>query len=154
MPTAMSGSLTPISCGIGRPAVTGGVTTSGPLDRSTGVVLPATIRRPTDRSVDFSSRSGETENDRRRSPELRVDVRYTSKMQTEILLIRHAQSHPRSAVHHSQWPLSDVGTLQARYGANQHDAVAEEIEWFVFSKHVLTTRRTNYKPATPFTASG
>jgi hypothetical protein len=42
-----------------------------------------------------------------------------------------------------------VGTWQARYGANQHDAVAEEIEWFVFSKHVLTTRRTNYKPATP-----
>jgi 2,3-bisphosphoglycerate-dependent phosphoglycerate mutase len=35
-------------------------------------------------------------------------------MQTEILLIRHAQSHPRSALHHSQWPLSEVGTSQAR----------------------------------------
>jgi 2,3-bisphosphoglycerate-dependent phosphoglycerate mutase len=34
-------------------------------------------------------------------------------MQTEIFLIRHAQSHPRSAVHHSQWALSEVGTLQA-----------------------------------------
>jgi Histidine phosphatase superfamily (branch 1) len=35
------------------------------------------------------------------------------RMETEIFLIRHAQSHPRSAVHHSQWPLSEVGTLQA-----------------------------------------
>jgi 2,3-bisphosphoglycerate-dependent phosphoglycerate mutase len=35
------------------------------------------------------------------------------RMQTEIFLIRHAQSHPRSAVHHSQWPLSELGTLQA-----------------------------------------
>jgi hypothetical protein len=34
------------------------------------------------------------------------------------------------------------------HSANQHDAVTEEIDWFVFSKPVLT-RRTNYKPATP-----
>jgi len=32
----------------------------------------------------------------------------------EIFLIRHAQSHPRASVPDAQWPLSDLGRLQAQ----------------------------------------
>jgi hypothetical protein len=42
----------------------------------------------------------------------------------------------------------DFGAGMARlhahgHGADQHDAVTAEIDWFVFTKHVLTTRRSN-----------
>ena len=34
-------------------------------------------------------------------------------METEIYLIRHAQSHPSTRLHNSEWPLSRVGQVQA-----------------------------------------
>ncbi len=34
-------------------------------------------------------------------------------METNIYLIRHAQSHPSASLHHSKWPLSCVGRNQA-----------------------------------------
>lgn len=35
-------------------------------------------------------------------------------MRTEIFLIRHAQSHPDTRLHPSQWPLSTLGASQAQ----------------------------------------
>lgn len=34
-------------------------------------------------------------------------------MKTEIYLVRHAQSHPKSGLHHSKWALSGIGEFQA-----------------------------------------
>ena len=34
-------------------------------------------------------------------------------METSIYLIRHAQSHPSTRLHYSEWPLSAVGRIQA-----------------------------------------
>ena len=34
-------------------------------------------------------------------------------METSINLIRHAQSHPSTRLHYSEWPLSAVGQIQA-----------------------------------------
>ena len=34
-------------------------------------------------------------------------------METNIYLIRHAQSHPSTSVHNTEWPLSTVGQAQA-----------------------------------------
>ena len=34
-------------------------------------------------------------------------------METEIYLIRHAQSHPSTKLHYSEWPLSAAGLVQA-----------------------------------------
>jgi 2,3-bisphosphoglycerate-dependent phosphoglycerate mutase len=60
-------------------------------------------------------------------------------MKTTLFLIRHAQSHPSTELHHSEWPLSAVGRGQAARLAEMLGILKIEV---VFSSPFIRCRQT------------